>query len=117
MTDWVKKTLGRMIREVAEAYPDHLALIFGNQRVSYRLLWEKARALAKGLMALGVGHGDKVSIWAGNSPEWIYTQLAASFIGAVLVPVNTRFRTSELEYILRQSDSTTLLMVNQFLEH
>jgi len=115
LTEWVKKTLGRMIREVAEACPDHLALIFGNQRVSYRLLWEKARALAKGLMALGVGHGDKVSIWAGNSPEWIYTQLATSFIGAVLVPVNTRFRTSELEYILGQSDSTALLMVNQFL--
>ncbi len=115
MTDWVKKTLGLMIREVAESYPDHPALIFKNQRVSYRLLWEKARALAQGLMALGVGHGDKVSIWAGNSLEWIYAQLAASFIGAILVPVNTRFRTNELEYILKQSDSTTLLMVNHFL--
>jgi len=115
VTDWVKKTLGSMIREVADSYPDHPALSFRNQRVSYRLLWGKARALAKGLMALGVGHGDKVSIWAGNSLEWIYAQLAASFIGAILVPVNTRFRTSELEYILKQSDSTTLLMVNQFL--
>ncbi len=115
MTDWVKKTLGCKIGEVVGSNPDHLALIFMNQRVSYRLLWEKARALAKGLMALGVGHGDKVSIWAGNSPEWIYAQLAVSFIGAILVPVNTRFRTSELEYILGQSDSTALLMVNQFL--
>ena len=92
-----------------------MALIFKNQRVSYRMLWEKARTLAKGLMALGIGHGDKVSIWAGNSLEWIYTQLAAPFIGAILVPVNTRFRMSELEYILGQSDSKILLMVKQFL--
>ena len=100
---------------MAGKYPDHSALIFKDQRVSYRRLQEKATALAKGLMALGVGKGDKVSIWSGNCPEWIYTQLATALIGAVLVPVNTRFRTSELEYILGQSDSTTLILMDRFL--
>jgi fatty-acyl-CoA synthase len=112
---WVKKSLGQVLEEVAEKYPDRPALIFKDLRISYRVLWEKAETLAKGLMALGIGKNDKLSIWAGNSPEWVYTQVATALIGAVLVPVNTRFRTSELEYILSQSDSTTLILMDRFL--
>jgi fatty-acyl-CoA synthase len=115
MSVWVKRSLGRVLDEISGNYPDNLALIFKNQRISYRMLREKTRTLAKGLMALGVGRGDKVSIWGGNCPEWIYTQMATALIGAVLVPVNTRFRTSELEYILSQSDSTTLVLMDSFL--
>ena len=115
MAEWIKKNLGEVIERIVERYPDNLALIFKDQRISYLLLREKARALAKGLMALGVSRGDKVSLWMGNCPEWIYTQMATALIGAVLVPVNTRFRTNELEYILGQSDSTTLLMTDHFL--
>jgi fatty-acyl-CoA synthase len=111
MSVWVKRALGQVLDEISGEYPDNLALIFKNQRISYRMLREKTRTLAKGLMALGVGRGDKVSIWGGNCPEWIYTQMATALIGAVLVPVNTRFRTSELEYILSQSDSTTLVLM------
>jgi fatty-acyl-CoA synthase len=103
------------LEEVARKYPNRPALIFKAQRISYRKLWEKAKTLAKGLTALGIGKNDKVSIWAGNSPEWVYTQMATALIGAVLVPVNTRFRTSELEYILGQSDSTSLILMNRFL--
>jgi len=115
VAEWIKKNLGEVIERIVERYPDNLALIFKDQRISYLLLREKARALAKGLMALGVSRGDKVSLWMGNCPEWIYTQVATALIGAVLVPVNTRFRTNELEYILGQSDSTTLLMMDHFL--
>ena len=115
MGAWGKRTLGKVLEEVSQRYPENAALIFKDQRISYGELLEKARALAKGLTALGVGRGDKVSIWAGNCPEWVYTQMATAFIGAVLVPVNTRFRTSELEYILGQSESTTLVMVDRFL--
>jgi fatty-acyl-CoA synthase len=115
MAVWVKKSLGQVLEEVAKKYPNRPALIFKDQRISYRKLREKAETLAKGLMALGIGKNDKVSIWAGNSPEWVYTQVATALIGAVLVPVNTRFRTSELEYILNQSDSTTLILMDRFL--
>jgi long-subunit acyl-CoA synthetase (AMP-forming) len=111
MSVWVKRALRQVLDEISGKYPDNLALIFKNQRISYRMLREKTRTLAKGLMVLGVGRGDKVSIWGGNCPEWIYTQMATALIGAVLVPVNTRFRTSELEYILSQSDSTTLVLM------
>jgi fatty-acyl-CoA synthase len=112
---WVKKSLGGVLEEVAEKYPNRPALIFKDQRISYRMLREKAKTLAKGLVALGIGKNDKVSIWAGNRPEWVYTQAATALIGAVLVPVNTRFRTNELEYILSQSDSTALILMDSFL--
>ncbi len=115
MPAWVKKTLGQMLEEIVENQPGNPALVFKNQHISYRQLLENARLLAKGLLALGVSRGDKIAIWMGNCPEWIYTQLATAMLGAVLVPVNTRFRTHELEYILGQSDSTTLLMASRFL--
>jgi fatty-acyl-CoA synthase len=115
LAEWIKKNLGQVIEGVVDRYPENLALIFKGQRIPYKALWEKAQALAKGFMALGISPGDKVSIWMGNCPEWIYTQMATALIGAVLVPVNTRFRTNELEYILGQSDSTTLLMTDHFL--
>jgi fatty-acyl-CoA synthase len=115
MAVWVKKSLGQVLEEVAEKYPNRPALIFKEQRISYRKLREKVETLAKGLLALGIGKNDKVSIWAGNSPEWVYTQVATALMGAVLVPVNTRFRTNELEYILSQSDSTTLILMDRFL--
>ena len=115
MAGWVKRTLGQVLEETAGRYPENVALIFKDQRISYRHLGEKAKDLAKGLLALGIRQGEKVSIWMGNCLEWIYTQLATAMVGAVLVPLNTRFRTSELEYILGQSDSTTLLMADRFL--
>jgi fatty-acyl-CoA synthase len=65
--------------------------------------------LASGFLALGIKPDEKVSIWMTNHPEWIYTQLALAKIGGVLVPVNARFKTYELEYLLTQSDTTTLI--------
>lgn len=115
MANWEKKTLSQALEAILRIYPAKTALIFQDQRIPYSLLWKKARALAKGFLALGVNKGDKVSLLAGNCPEWIYTQLATAFIGAILVPVNTRFRSSELEYILKQSESTTILLMEKFL--
>lgn len=115
MSNWQKRTLGQALEEVVRRYPQNPAIIFKDRKITYALLWQEVQALAKGFIALGVNKGDKVSLWAANCPEWIYTQLATALIGAILVPVNTRFRTSELEYILKQSDSTTLLIMDLFL--
>jgi fatty-acyl-CoA synthase len=112
---WTKKTLGQALKEIAGKYPNKPALIFKDTQISYQMLLEKAREVAKGFLALGIGKNDKVSIWSGNCLEWVYTQMATALIGAVLVPVNTRFRTSELEYILGQSDSATLILMDSFL--
>jgi len=66
--------------------------------------------LARGLIQLGIEPGDKVSLWMMNRPEWIHAALAVMRIGAVLVPINTRFRSEDAAYVLGQSDSTTLII-------
>jgi len=59
-------------------------------------------------MALGVKRGDHIAVWAYNVPEWVLLQFASAKIGAILVTVNTYYKSHELEYLLKQSDSTTL---------
>jgi fatty-acyl-CoA synthase len=69
--------------------------------------------VARGLIALGVQPGDKVALWMLNRPEWIEAAFAVMKIGAVLVPVNTRLRTDDVAYILDQSDSSTVILVER----
>jgi fatty-acyl-CoA synthase len=70
--------------------------------------------VAKGLLRLGIKKGDHLSIWAYNVPEWVILQFATAKIGAVLVTVNTSYKSAELKYILSQSDSKTLFLVKSF---
>ncbi|MFH1481029.1 MAG: AMP-binding protein [Pseudomonadota bacterium] len=107
-------TLGEMIDQVAGIYSDKEALVFQDLRLSFRDLQEKTNQLARGLLKIGVKKGDKVAIFMGNRAEWVYTRFAVPKIGAVLVPVNIRYKTHELEYILENSDATTLIMADRF---
>jgi fatty-acyl-CoA synthase len=70
--------------------------------------------LAKGLLSIGVKKGDKVALWLNNRPEWIFFYFAIAKIGAVIVPVNTRFKMNDLEYVLKHSDSTVLVLGTEF---
>ena len=65
--------------------------------------------VAKGLIAAGVQPGDHVCLWLVNRPEYLFIFFAVAKIGAVLVPINTRFRTRDMAYIVTQSDATTLI--------
>ena len=65
-------------------------------------------------MALGVEKGEHIAIWADNKPEWVLTQFATGKMGAVLVTVNTSYQAAELEYLLNQSDTTTLILAENF---
>lgn len=67
--------------------------------------------VAKAFMALGIKKGEKIAIWANNVPEWLYSQFATGKMGAVLVTVNTSYRSFELEYLMSQSDATTLVFI------
>ncbi len=109
-------TMGNLIRETASKFPDNDALVYPdtNLRLSYRELLEKTEEVAKGFMALGVQNGDHVSVWTTNIPEWVYMQFGLGMIGAVLVTVNTNYKSNELEYILNQSDSTTLVLMEEY---
>jgi fatty-acyl-CoA synthase len=109
-------TIGGLLDQMAERFPDNDALVYVDRglRYSYREFNEVCRRVAKGLLKLGVKKGDHVSIWATNVPEWVILSFATAKIGAVLVTINTSYRSAELEYILKQSDSSTLFLVKGF---
>ena len=116
MSEFREITMGNLIKETASKYPTRDALVFPdtNLRLNYKELFEKTKAVAKGFMALGVKNGDHVSVWTTNIPEWVYMQFGLGMIGAVLVTVNTNYKSNELEYILNQSDSTTLVLMEDY---
>jgi fatty-acyl-CoA synthase len=109
-------TVGALLDDIAGKFPDNEALIYVDRglRYTYREFNERCRQVAKGLLRMGVKKGDHLSIWAYNVPEWVVLQFATAKIGAVLVTVNTSYKSAELEYILKQSDSSTLFLVRQF---
>jgi fatty-acyl-CoA synthase len=118
MSDFVNKTIGQLIKETAARYPENTALIsteFGI-RQTYSEFYQKCRDVAKGLMAIGVKRGDNIAVWTTNIPEWLYLQFALGMTGGVLVTVNTNYQTHELEYILKQSESTTLFLMESYRE-
>jgi len=109
-------TVGELLEVQAKTYPDHEAIVYSdrNLRMSYKEFNSLCRKAARGLMKLGVQKGENVSVWSSNTPEWVVTQFATGKMGAVLVTVNTNYRTAELEYLLTQSDSTTIILMEQF---
>ncbi|HSE37054.1 MAG TPA: AMP-binding protein, partial [Blastocatellia bacterium] len=112
-------TIGELFDRQCEAHPDKEALVYSypeiglDLRLSYRQYKEEVDRLAKGLLALGIEKGEHVAVWATNVPEWVFLEIALAKIGAVLVTVNTNCRASEIEYVLRQGDITTLFMIEE----
>ncbi|MBW1682835.1 MAG: AMP-binding protein [Deltaproteobacteria bacterium] len=113
--NWKPTTLGRMLERVSRDYGDKIAVVTEDQRFTYSQLYRHVDEVARALLAQGIGKGHKVSVWLYNCPEWIFIQLALGRIGAVLVPVNTRFKARELGYTLKQSDSSLLITTDRFL--
>jgi fatty-acyl-CoA synthase len=109
-------TIGGLLDHIAAKYPDNDALVYPERgiRYSYQDFNNICRQMAKGLLKLGVGKGDNIAIWAYNVPEWVVLMFASAKIGAILVTVNTAYKSAELEYIMNQSDSTTLFMVRSW---
>jgi fatty-acyl-CoA synthase len=116
MSQQLEFTVGGLLDHIAGRYPDNDALVYPGRglRYSYRQFNEVCRQTAKGLLKLGIKKGDNVAIWASNVPEWVILQFATAKIGAILVTVNTAYKSAELEYLLNQSDSTTLFMVKSW---
>ena len=109
MGDWyVKQTIGRLPERAARQWGPREALAFQGRRWTFAEVHARVDAMAKGLLALGIAPGDKVALWMVNRPEWIDAMFAVIKIGAVLVPINTRFRTRDMAYVVTQSDATTL---------
>jgi fatty-acyl-CoA synthase len=86
------------------------ALVFNGQRATFADLARDVDAFARGLIQLGIAPGDRVALWMTNRTEWVHAALAVMRIGAVLLPVNTRFRTEDAAYVLGQSDASVLIV-------
>lgn len=116
MAEAMRLSVGKLLEQVAAAQPNHEAVVYPdrNLRYTYRQFDELCRKAARGLMRLGIEKGDHVAIWATNRPEWLTTQFATGKMGAVLVTVNTNYKSAELEYLLKQSDSTTLILMESY---
>jgi fatty-acyl-CoA synthase len=107
-------TLGQVFDATAEAHPDQDAVVYADR--NYRLSWREFRAevdrLAMGLMALGIQKGEKVAIWATNVPHWVTLQFATAKIGAVLLTINTNCKSAEIDYLLRQSETENIFIID-----
>jgi len=107
-------TFPQLLDRVAQEFPDQRA--FRYTTLDYTRTYAEFRRdvdrFCRGLISLGVKRGDKVAVWATNVPAWFITFWAATRIGAVLVTVNTAYKIHEAEYLLRQSDTHTLVMID-----
>jgi fatty-acyl-CoA synthase len=110
------ETIGENLRRTVERHGDCEALVVPHQdyRATYRQLWDQISLAARGLIARGVGPGDRVGIWSPNRFEWVVVQYATARIGAILVNINPAYRTTELEYALTQSGVSFLILARAF---
>jgi len=109
------RSLPSMIDDAADRFGSKPALVDGEIRLTYKELAERAGLFGAALVTSGIEPGDRVAIWAFNSAEWVIAVLGLLKAGAVLVPVNTRFKGSEAADILSRSRAKLLVTVTDFL--
>src|SRR5436309_3476554 len=112
-------TLGQLLEQAAKSAPDRIALIAGvidpalRRQWTYSELYAEAQRTARALLRR-FKPGERVAVWAQNLPEWVMLEFGAGLAGMVLVTVNPAFRTKEVEYVLKQSRSAGVFVVNGF---
>ncbi|ETP68406.1 AMP-binding protein [Planococcus glaciei CHR43] len=112
----VEKTVGQIVRERAAMHPTTEAYVYPERdiRKTYKEFDEETDRLAKAFMGIGIAKGEHIAIWSDNKREWLLSQFATGKMGGVLVTVNTSYQSAELEYLLKQSDATTLILGEEF---
>ncbi len=112
----IDKTIGRVFEDQVALHSDEDFLIYADRglRFTFRAFNDRVNRLAKGFLAIGIRKGDHVGLWATNVPDWLTVFFATAKIGAVLVTVNTAYRLHELEYLIEQSDITTLCLIDGY---
>lgn len=111
--DWLKEWEGRTLSDLWETavkrFADNEVAVSGNRRFTYREMDERVGMFARGLVSLGINKGDRIVIWMPNNSNWLLAEFAVVKAGATMVPLSTRFKSYDLEYILKQSDSVAIL--------
>jgi fatty-acyl-CoA synthase len=115
VTDWVPRRLADFLDRNARERGAAEALVTDTERLDHATLRAEARAVARSLLALGVTRGDHVGLLTGNDADWVRVFYAAALIGAVTVPVNTRFKAPEIAFALRQADCRVAVVRGRFL--
>ncbi len=116
MSDAPWTTICELVDDAARRFPDLEALVDGEVRWTFPELRDRIRASARALMASGIEPGDRVAVWAPNIWEWVVAGLGIHLAGGVLVPVNTRFKGREADFILQKSGARILFTVTDFLD-
>ncbi len=113
---FIEDTLGAVLENVVATDPEREFMVYPDRdlRFTYKEFDERVNTLAKGLLAIGIGKGDHVGIWAKNVPDWLTFMFATAKIGAVLVTVNTAYKSHEVEYVIKQSDMKALAIIDGF---
>jgi fatty-acyl-CoA synthase len=112
---WQAQTLGQVLESRAGERAEAQALVTLNGRLSYQQLDERAKRAAGAMQSLDIKRGDHVGILMGNDEHWLALFYGAALIGAVTVPVNTRFKSAEIDFCLKQADCKMLFYVERFL--
>jgi len=107
---WTDKTIGMALDDAARQYGDRVATVFHNGPITYNQLKQSADLIARGFLKLGIGKGDKVAVWIAGYSEWAFIYFALTRLGAIIVPVNTRYRPEEIEYVLNKSRASLLVL-------
>ena len=108
----IHKTIGGLLEEIATAYPQRDAVIHSEMGVRYNFkrLSQKINRSARGFIKIGINAGDKVGLWANNSPEWLLSFLGLTKIGAITVPIDPNTTAENLHFILAQSECCGLII-------
>jgi acyl-CoA synthetase (AMP-forming)/AMP-acid ligase II len=109
---FAEATAYEMVVAVAERHAARPAMVAGDARMTFADFRARVDALAGGLGALGLRHGDALAIWLPNRPLWFIAQYAAARLGIIVVALNPRYRAREPSYILAQSDAAALLFTD-----
>lgn len=110
-------SIGHRLKVLAATHGSRVALHAGNDAVTFADLAAEARRVAGALRALGVGKGTRVGILMPNRPDWLRCAFGAWRLGAIVVPINTLYRATELGDALRHADVAVLITIGSFLRH
>ncbi len=112
MSWYRKRTLGGILEDAAQRWPQREAFSYGDRRWTYAEFNAGTNRVAKALMASGVQPGEHVALWMTNRPEWLFLMFGIARVGGCIVPLNTRYRTNDVAYTVAQSRSRTLITLD-----
>ncbi len=115
-TPLIGVTIPQLFEDIVARFSEHEAVVSMPQdvRFNYSSFRDKARQLAKALLAVGVSKGDRVGIWSTNNLEWVLLQMATAYVGAILVNINPAYRVEELQHALARARVQILFLIPSF---